>query len=636
MADLLDAKGRPMRSSDTKRLPSSDEEVRRLVKLGVERTADGGLKIPMEVVTALRADRIRKATVTKVPSTPRHMMREAGGLGVRKGAGRWDVLTIDALRRVRETVPLIQAIHQARHYQVRRLSRKWNGRRGEVGWRVVHRDHTDYGQTPPEGFQRYIDRMETIIERPAPGRCEHTSGLLSPLWEDLATINAPTAEVLYSAQWQDRVVGIRPIDGGIIWPTLMFVERWVRDNPTWSHEHDLQQFTDEQLLELLSEAVKQDLTVGNYCLVRDGQIEAVFNTRTILRAPIVNRTDIRFAGYYPSHVEQSAEMLLAFLNTWQYNANYFTRGMLAEFALGITGDVHDDDIQAFVNMLVEATAGVERAWQPPVIPLPMEGAVQKIDLKQSNRDMMYEVWTSLVVALATACYRMDPSTINARPWNAGSSSGLSEGNRNQEIANAKEEGLQGDMEHLIQGVLNPLARRCHPDLRVIIETGDFDPKKEAEIADIQIRTNRSVNETRVERGDRPIGCYLPAREWDEASDEEQQKHWDNPWNIPANQTVIGRINMQDMQDQKMPEGMPEGDGFGEPAGADDGFGEQGPDDGPSPFGQPEPEPGGMPGAPGGMPGAPGGGGVPSPMEKGRAAPTTLHRQRDGLTIIVTD
>jgi hypothetical protein len=604
-------------------------------RAGVTKMDNGDLRVPADVLKRLRNERLRKITVAGVPSTPRFLTRDGGGVGVAKGGHKVYQVTIESLRAIRERGPIFQSIHAARHYQVRRMARPWTGKRGDVGFRVTHKDHTNHNAKVPEGFQPFIDRFQGVLERPAPQYGIPTLGAaLTGLEEDLLTINRPTAEILYSALDRERVVGFRPVDGGIIWPTLLWIEKWKADNPRWHGRYNADELSPSDQMELASHAVGADLFTAEFALVRDGILEAVYQPGKLLVAPLRNRTDINTAGYPPSHVEQALEMGVGFINAWDYNHNYFTRGMLAEFMIGISGDVHDDDVDAFVDMLRESTQGVGRAWQPPVMPMPQDGVISKIDLKQSNKEMMYEVWLSLTLAMCSAVYRMDPSTINAKPWDGGQSSGLGAPNRNMEIALAKEEGLQGDLQHLADTILTPMARRCHPDLRVVFEYGDFDAEKEARVYEVRSRVDMTRNEVRMEQGLEPRGFWVALEDVEGLGDEERDKYDANLWNQPADPGFVNAYAQAKQMEQfaqqqeggmpgEEPGGMPgQDDGFGAPPpeqepGQDDGFGGDafgGEDDG---FGG-----GGESGYPFGQ--------VPEGMTKG------VRRRRPGVTVYVHD
>jgi hypothetical protein len=678
-AEMSKRERKKMRKADKGKAQTTP--LRALEGAPVKQLDNGDLVVSADTLRQIRDERLRRVSVSGIPSTPRHLTRDGGGVGVAKGGSRVYQITMEALRAIRERAPILQPIHAARAAQVGRMSSKWNGKRGDVGWRVVHKEHHEHDAQPPPEIEPFIARFEEMLERPAPHYdCKTTADLLVPSEEDLLTINRPIIETLHSALDPERLVGFRPVDGNIIWPTLVWLEKWKRDTPDWFQPYDKAALTTRQELDIASAAIGADLHLAKYALVRDGILEGVIPPGKLIVAPRINRTDINVAGYPPSTVEQAVELVVGFINTFDYNANFFTRGMMAEFILGISGDLHDDDVDAFVDMLRESTQGVQRAWQPPVMPLPAEGDLKKIDLKPANKEMMYEVWSSLLVALCTACYRMDPTTINAKPWDGGSSPALSAPNRNLEIALAKEEGLQADLRHLADHMLTPLARRVHPDLRVIFEYGDFDPEKEAKIYEIRSKVDMTRNEVRLEMGVKPNGFFLPRDKYDElyaelielalkgdaddAEEEQEQvgpdgmpappaapdkktdrtelikdvldRYESNLWNQPADPGFVNAFSQAKQMEQFADQGggEEEGDGFGGgpggefPGAAPPQPGEEG-EEGQAPPGGP---PGEQP-APGGAPGAPGGqfpfGQVPEDMAKA----STRYR---GVTVYVHD
>ena len=599
-----------------------------LQRLGITRASDGSVTLSQDALRQIREDRQRRATISHVPSTSRFVPRDGGGVGVRKGAGRWDALTLDLLRSIRERAPVIQAIHAAREKQVRRMSQPWNGVRGEVGWRVVHRNHKAMDAKPPAEIQPYIERFTKLMQAPSPTYAPTTSSLLCGLMEDLLTINRPVVEKLYSALDTRRVVGFRPVDGGIIWPTEIWLQKWFVENPGWLGGRNPHAMSEDETLDLVSLLVQHDVTTAEYCLVREGILEAVYVPGRLIVAPVMNRTDVNFNGYWPSSVEQAAELILTFLNAFDYNASYFTRGMMAEFILGVSGDVHDDDIDAFVDMLREATQGVRHAHQPPVMPLPENGVLTKIDLKNTNREMMFEEFMALLIAQICAIYRMDPSTINAKPWDGGGGSRLGgDAGRGMEIALAKEEGLQGDLQHIVDGILTPLAQSCHPDLMILMEYGDFDPQKEATINESRARVSRTRNEIRLAEGIEPLGFWLSPATYADASPEDQDKHDQNLWNMPTDPGFVSQMSQQAQMAAQQAQGQPWDDQQPDQGPEDDGFGQPEPQ---APFGaRPGAQPGQQPPPQAGAPPSPGPGPQAPPKPAPTAQPPGLQKARRG-------
>jgi hypothetical protein len=960
--------------------------------------------------------------MTNVPNAPRHLMRDVGGMAYAKGSGRWPHVSMDMLRDLRERAPILAPIHSARHYQIRRLCQRWPGKKGTVGYRIVHKNHHEHDAVQPDYIKPFIEKFEGMLERPSPSYCKTTGAFMTMLWEDLATINRPVVEIIRSAVDPKRIVQFRPVDGGIIWPTLLWIEQWKKEHPNWRMGYDMKQLALEDEVDVVSAALDFDLHGAEWVLVRDGIAEQAYPRDKLIVAPIENRTDIRWVGYPPSHVEQAIHLIAGFISTFDYNASFFcatdqlvttehglvrlsalvgkkfriwngrdwrpatayetgpkpvvrtrlwnglelrtsqehrfrtipadsetgepewrqqrhlepgdtllvdyavsdppldydvalvgeeyksavewgrdwtpttaivddlefwemigfalgdgywpdltkragavqwmqifphyakdealfdrfmkvcarhginadtrtinkhqtrtdgangypviqichrtfiewlsdlgfqascygrrvpdalyqlpaniraavmrglfsadghrarhvtgyctptlassqpafrtdivtcmwslgvaanevgtgwdrgktiivaqdvpafverigylqdyknesltrsdksatrwdrlhpavstwvadsfkqsdawaaassrdrslvyaalsrgmrisrpralnllaqagveppealhychvpvdvldaepaeqemmfdvevfddehlfllnhvgvhnTKGMMAEILLGLPADLHADDVDAFVDMFREATQGVQNAWQPPILPLEGDKQIQVIDLKKNNTEMGFETWLSLLVAFICAEYRMDTSTIGAKPWEGGAAPKLSEGNRTEEIALAKEEGLQGDITHLNENIINVLARRCHPDLKCIWEYGDFDPVKEVNIYEIRSRMDMTRNEVRLEQGLQPRGFWVPLEEYDDLSDEDQSKYDQNVWNWTTDEVFASAMQQKAMMDAGGAEGLPAGDGFGGNGGGAGGDGFGGEEDG---------------------------------------------------------
>jgi hypothetical protein len=602
--------------------PPDTDPVDLLKKWGITVGEKGSLIVSPEAVAAIQRDRVRRAAVGRTPSTTRWQYKDGGGVGVRKGQGRTTALSFESLRLIREKSPIIKPIHAARFAQIVRLATRWSGKLGDVGWRVVHKDHLSHRAKQPAGFERYINLFESMLEVPSPDHCPTTAQFICKIWDDFATINRPVVEKLTLGR--DHVVGWRPVDGSLIWETNLLREKWIQDNPNIVNTPVFGVLTDAEQLEFISSMLDQDITTARYCCVRDGILENVYRPGQLLVGSLDTRTDITWNGYSPGKVEDAVETALGFLNAFDYNGNFFTQGLINEIIIGITGNVHDTDIDAFVDQLRESSQGVGHAHRPPVMPLPEGGSIEVIKIKENNKDMGFEGWISLLLSLTCANYRIDPSTVNAKPWDGGSSGGLAQPSRGKEISLAKEEGLQADMMHIGSALLDPLARSVHPDLRVLMEYGDFDPQKEAAVYEIQARVCMTRNEVRLAQGMTPMGFWLPEEEYVKlGDDDEKKKKYDkNIWNMPTDAAFVSQRIQQIQQEEAALQQQappPQPDGFGGERGPDDGFGEP---KQAAPFGQPDDQQAGSQG------GAP-----PPPQQQPDQQGAPLRKARETVFIV---
>lgn len=534
-ADLPDTMAQEaQRNAERRELRSLGEN---LIEAKLRELEDGGLLITPEAYAELRRQSERGAAVSPVPKLPRTMARDMGG-AVPRGAGSGRaLLTFDALRRLRETVAIINVVHAAVHAKLRRVCRRWDGQRHEVGWEVTHRDALRPDGIVPRGFERVIRQFEAFMEQPKLGL--PLSDFMIQLAEDLLTINRPVVAPLYWAADDHRVVGWEPVDGALILPLADWIAQstfgagWIeRQVPS----------TLEGRKALLRDLYGPHTDSMRWVLIRDGIPERFFRDTDLIVGDSKTRTDIQWAGYNPSTVETAVELIAAFQGVFQYNANFFRDGFQPDFAIMLKGLQDPDAVKRFTQQMQEAAQGVARAHQPLILQsVDDSSGIERIELKRSNAEMGFETWLSALTALTCAVYREDPSSINAKPWAGGSGSSLNEANRSQEIELARADGLQSLLGQLTDHILTPMARRCHPDLVVRWHYGEMDPERDAKVYQMRVATDCTPNEARVLRGDAPVPPYWPARELGDRTPAEQAAHHANPWNHILNPTFASAM-----------------------------------------------------------------------------------------------
>jgi hypothetical protein len=537
------------RNSERRELRAMGEDI---IAAGMRRLADGGLQLTPEAYAELQRRSQRAGAVSPVPKLPRTMARDMGG-AVPRGAGSGRaLLTFDALRRLREGVAIIQVVHAAVHAKLRRVCRRWDGQRHEVGWEITHRDALRPDGRVPRGFGPVIRQFETFMEEPKQG--DTLSDFMIRLAEDYLTINRPVVAPLYWAADDRRIVGWEPVDGALILP----LADWIAQSTFGSGWIERQvPVTPEGRKALLRDLYGAHVDAMRWVLIRDGIPERFYKDDELIVGDAKTRTDIQWAGYNPSTVETAAELIAAFMGVFQYNANFFRDGFQPDFAILLKGAQDPDAAGRFIQQLQSAAQGVDRAHQPLVLTAPdADSGMDRIELKRSNNEMGFETWLSALVALTCAVYREDPSSINAKPWAGGSGASMNEANRATEIELARADGLQSLLGHITDHILTPMARRCHPDLVVRWHYGEMDPERDAKVYQMRVATDCTPNEARVLRGDAPMPPYWPARELGQCSPAERAAYDANPWNWIQNGTFSAAMTAK-LQ----------------PSATDDGFGE---------------------------------------------------------------
>lgn len=546
----------------------------------VQMFADGTGQVSPELAQVLhRYQELSKGQVhqivvqsqgSQVPGRPVLSPVFQGYAAVGKGMGLGaSGITYDLLRRVRERSVVLQAMHSARHAQLRAFSLRSFGTPGEIGWRVVHRDWRNPRARVPESIQRHIERASRRLSSPARMHGISTMGdVLAPLWDDFATINRPVLEVLRDADgdWS----GLRPVDGGRIWDSAAWLSVWAAG--AGRQYLDKPGLTDQQMLEIASSRLNVDLTNlarARYMYVESNIVVRTLDADSLIVGSACTRTDVTYGPYTPGYVENCLEVAVAAANALEYNSSFFTSGMTSDVLLLLRDGMGPGRYAQFARALRENTQGVARAHQPAVaeVPNPTQDVHALNVSGRTNKEMQFEVWASMLYALACAIYRMDPSTINVKPWDGGSGPSLNAPNREREISLAKEEGLRTDLRHIVAALLTPAVQEEHPDLEVHLDDGTFDPGRALELESKQLANTRSINEIRTANGDPPIRFYIPPDEWEKASEADRERHWANPFNMPgAAEIALRREQSAAMQQQAAGGGD---DGAGGVEGMDD-------------------------------------------------------------------
>lgn len=512
-----------------------------------------GGELPPELGEMLKAVRGRAQVAQEilgsaVPSIPlTHTITATGG-AVGKGQG-YGTGTIDwrTLRTVRESSCILVPIHEARQHALSRFSRRSFGLPGQIGCRIVHRDFANPRQEVPRRFRPLIKEAETVLFRTMPElQCHGVGSLLKALWDDYATLNRPVMELI---QRDGELAALRPVDGSCVWETWAFLQLWAR-----GYAAELEKLGSRQRLDYASNKLGVDLSRARYLWVEEGVSLKGLSADQVIVGTERTSTDIRYGPYPPGKTERALNLAVYGDQVLEYSASFFSQGMMSNWLIFLDPAARDEAQAQFAAHFAEKSRGMASAHQPVFV------GADADKLKPFNltpgmpRDFAFEGMLSVCAALMCAIYRIDPSTIGVKPWDGGSGPRLSEAGREEEIAASKEEGLSGDLEHLRAALLNPAIQRIHPELEVVIDTGDFDPKVALELISSRKKNIETTNEIRVGEGMKPLGFYVAPEDWDTASEEDQLKHQANAYNHVADPS-LGSTSMLTMGYQQKLDAM---------------------------------------------------------------------------------
>jgi len=391
-------------------------------------------------------------------------------------------------------------------------------------------------------MEPFIRQAERLLSCPAPSRGYHTTqDYVVPLVEDLLTINRPATEILTADSDPNVVVGMRPVDGSLLLERAHYVRGWLNANAGVGTQVEVQakRYIDnpDGGTELVSDQVGQELSGKEYVLVRNGIVEGTYTPGRIYINPLRTRTDIQFTPYQPSAVEEALEAIAAFWETWDRENKVFREGFWTDTLLFLS-EIDPGDFQSLLQQFREGGQGYQRSRKPMLV-RGLEGAnVKAVPLKEPPTELQFQQKFVMTSMLVLGCYQQHPSGIFFPEWQGGSRPALSEHDKSDEVNNARSSGHKVDARQICGQYTQIIREKIHPELIAVPMFGEHDAKAEADLHSVLVKTTHTRNDLRVARQDEPYGFHLSAAEYKTASEKDQNKHDQNPWNLPDSETFM--------------------------------------------------------------------------------------------------
>lgn len=518
----------------------------------------GQFHVPEGAVQDMLMNRVRQSAVSTVPSVERFFQRDIGGQAVSKGGGAVRARTFEELRHTRDDGPFLAALHSGIQTNVQAHARVASDRRGDIGFRVVHKDFLDSKTKAPDYITPYIKRFEALLRHPSPMEdhgCSTLADFLGRLTDDLLTINRPVTEILYSSMDPSLVVGMRAVDGALIYNTCDYLATWVRSNRCY-RGRKIEDMNPADVLDLMSSTMRVDLTGDRpYVLVRDGIAEASYERGRLYVAPFQTRTDIRFHGYPPGYLELAMEAITGWWTTWDFDMNQWTSGVWYDSLLAVVGGYGANSIRQAMDAMRERK-GYRGAASMPVAELGDAADVKRIPLKEIKDDIGFQKRFAFYASLICATYREHPSIVNFPSWDGGKGATLSQPSHEPEMKVARTDGLRKNLGHFAHLLTRIAQERCHPDLVVIVELDDEDHEKQVQVIDTQVKTHLTRNEARVAENKPPLGFWVAAEDYQALADADKKRFDENVWNMPADQPLAMQAALLKQANQPQPPAQP--------------------------------------------------------------------------------
>lgn len=211
------------------------------------------------------------------------------------------------------------------------------------------------------------------------------------------------------------------------------------------------------------------------------------------------RTDISRSTYGYSIVEQAVDLVASQINTFAYNAGFFTENKLPKGMLLLQGNPDQNTVEAFEDYIVDIMSGNPSSqWRIPIIPSGTEnGDVKWVSFGSSNREMEFQTWLDFLTSAIVSLFGCSMDELGLQ---SAKSQAIFEKNSAPYIE-ASKSLILGDMLSFLQDYLNKILALAYPEYMLeFVGYEKEDQKQVVDIAKTELETFKTVNEVRVEKG----------------------------------------------------------------------------------------------------------------------------------------
>ena len=240
-----------------------------------------------------------------------------------------------------------------------------------------------------------------------------------------------------------------------------------------------------------------------YVQVIDGVAQAYFPRGSLIVDYQNPRTDIRRAFYGYSPVEQAVDLVTSNINTFKYNAGYFTENKLPRGMLLLSGDASENEVDNMREYIFNTLGGSPaNQWHVPVLAAGTSSngepnSVKWVNLSGSSRDMEFQQWMDFLTAGVVSIFGCSVDELGLQ---IGKAQPLFARNAAPQIEDSKSLIL-GNTLGFLQGYYNRILSVCCPGFEMEFTGYERDdPKAMADLAKAELDAFKTLNEVRQDKG----------------------------------------------------------------------------------------------------------------------------------------
>ncbi len=307
-----------------------------------------------------------------------------------------------------------------------------------------------------------------------------------------------------------------------------------------------------------------------YLQIVDGVPAAAYTYDTMLFDYQNPRTDIYHSQYGYSLVEQAIDLITNVINSFVYNSGNFTENKLPKGMLLVNGSASPEQVEEMEDYIAEIMSGGPlNQWRIPIIPSGSKENAIEWKSMNANREMEFQGWMDYLTSAVVSLYGCSIDELGIQ---SQKSQAMFENGGSDRMSSAKS-ALLGDMLVFLESYLNKIVKKINPEYAFEFVGYEKDnPNTVADLDEKEVRTWKSINEKRAEKGLEPLDLSKIT----------------NGADIPMNVQLVQLFNGQQMQGGMGEEGGEGGwdeYGEGEETGNFDGIEEENPDNENGDFGE---------------------------------------------------
>lgn len=215
------------------------------------------------------------------------------------------------------------------------------------------------------------------------------------------------------------------------------------------------------------------------------------------------RTDVEHSFYGFSLVEQAIELITSEINTFAYNAGFFTENKLPRGLLLVDGNMSQENIEQMEDYICDVMSGSPvNQWRIPIIPSgEKENGIKWQSLGNTNKEMEYQGWIDFLTSAIVSLFGCSMEELGLH---SSKSQPMFEHNDAPKIESSKS-SILGTTLTFLQSYINRILEKFFPEYEFeFVGYERDDPKQVLDLDKVEVESYKTLNEKRREKGLKPL------------------------------------------------------------------------------------------------------------------------------------